>query len=245
MKTILITGSNGAIGQALCYAFKQDGYHVVGTDIQKDKKNNIDIYIPIDLDLLCNDAMYRDRSIKSIIKNCNHGLDVLINNAATQILSPVSELSFQDWNKTININLNSVFILVKELLGKLEMVKGGVINISSIHAQLTKPGFTAYSTSKAGLIGLTKSFAVELGSKVRVNAISPAAILTPMLEVGFSKNQKARNKLDSYHPTEVIGTVNDIVAASLYLSKADVFINGSIINIDGGILSRLHDPDGV
>ena len=242
IKTVFITGANGAIGQGLCRGFKNDGYHVIGTDIEKKSKENIDIYIPIDLDLLCNDALYRDRSIKSIILQCNNGLDVLINNAATQILNPISKLIFQDWKKTIDVNLSSVFVLIKELLPKLEQVKGCVINIASIHAQLTKSNFSAYATSKAGLIGLTKSLSVELGAKIRVNAISPAAISTPMLESGFSEDREARDKLDTHHPTSVIGVVDDIVTASRYLSEAGVFVNGAIINIDGGISSRLHDP---
>ena len=242
MKVALITGSNGAIGQSLCRGFKKEGYYVIGTDIEKNSKKNTDAYVAIDLDLLCNNASYREKSIKSIIQQCDDGLDVLVNNAATQTLNPISKLSFQDWNQTINVNLNSVFILIKALLGKLEKAKGGVINIGSIHAQLTKPNFSAYATSKAGLLGLTKSFAVELGAKIRINAINPAAISTPMLESGFSTDIKARKKLDAYHPSNEIGTADDIVEVSLYLSKAGNFVNGVIINIDGGISSRLHDP---
>ena len=240
-KTILITGSNGAIGQGLCCGFKDDGWRVIGTDIQK-FNNNVDAYIPIDLDLLCSDDSYREQSIKSIINVCHEGLDVLINNAAIQILNPISKLTVQDWTKSINVNLNSVFILTKELLPKLKKAKGCVINISSIHAQLTKPDFSAYATSKAGLAGLTKSLSVELGAKVRVNSITPAAISTPMLEAGFSKDQKARLDLDAYHPTGSVGVVKDIVSASLYLSKAGSFVNGANINIDGGIGTRLYDP---
>ena len=242
MKTALITGSNGAIGQGLCRGLKYDGYYVIGTDIEKNSKKNTDAYIAIDLDKLCNDTHYREQSIKSILQQCDDGLDVLINNAATQILNPISKLTVQDWNKTINVNLNSAFILIKELLENLKKTKGSVINVASIHAQLTKPNFSSYATSKAGLIGLTKSLSVELGAQVRVNAISPAAISTPMLEAGFSKDQKARAELDAHHPTEGIGTVDDIVSAVLYLSQAENFINGTIINIDGGIGSRLHDP---
>ena len=167
---------------------------------------------------------------------------MLVNNAATQIINPIKTLTFQDWRTTIDVNLNSVFILVKELLPKLEKAKGCVINIASIHAQQTKPGFSAYATSKAGLVGLTKAFSVELGSKIRINAITPAAISTPMLESGFSTDAKSRKKLDAYHPSGEIGTVDDIVSASLYLSMAGNFVNGVIINIDGGISSRLHDP---
>ena len=241
-KIVLITGANGAIGQGLCEGFKKNGWLVIGTDYQDSGAENIDNYISIDLDRLCNDAQYCKQCIEFIHELCHDGLDLLINNAATQILAPITELSFESWKSTININLNSVFILIKSLVSELEVVKGSVINISSIHAQLTKPNFSAYSTSKAGLIGLTRSLSVELGAKIRVNAINPAAISTPMLESGFAGNKKARDELDFHHPTCSIGTINDVVKTALYLSETDIFVNGTIINIDDGISSRLHDP---
>jgi NAD(P)-dependent dehydrogenase (short-subunit alcohol dehydrogenase family) len=243
MKTILITGSNGAIGQGLCQSFTENGWWVIGTDLEENSKGNTNIYLSIDLNLLCEDSAYCDQSIKSILSECKEGLDVLVNNAATQILAPIEELTFKNWQKTLNVNLSSVFILIKGLLTKLEKKTGNVVNIASIHSTLTKENFSAYATSKAALVGLTKSLAVELGSKIRINAISPAAIDTPMLRDGFDGNLDGLTDLKDFHPTKSIGSVPDVVSATLFLSNnKNSFLNGSILNLDGGISSSLHDP---
>jgi len=243
MKTILITGSNGAIGQGLCKSFTENGWRVIGTDLEENSKGNTSAYLSIDLNLICTDISYCDQAIKGILSECKEGLDVLVNNAATQILAPIVELTFQNWQKTLNINLNSVFILIKELLPKLEEKKGNVVNIASIHATLTKPSFSAYSTSKAALVGLTASLAVELGSRIRVNAICPAAIDTPMLHEGFVDNPNGLGELKDYHPTACIGSVKDIVNSVLFLSdRNNNFLNGSMLDLSGGISSSLHDP---
>ena len=243
-RTVLITGANGAIGQGLCQGFQKAGWRVVGTDHAKSCIFKIDDYISIDLDKLCKDNKYREKSIDHINHSCKDGLDALINNAAAQILAPMESLSFEDWQSTININLNSTFILIQALLQKLSATKGSVVNIASIHSTLTKPNFSAYATSKSGLTGLTKSLAVELGSHLRVNAICPAAINTPMLHASFVDNPQGLEELKKFHPNGNIGSISDIVNAALFMTdNRNSFLNGSILNLDGGISSRLHDPD--
>lgn len=244
MKTILITGSNGAIGQGLCKSFMENGCRVIGIDLEKSSKGNTSVYLSIDLNLLCANTNYCDQVMKGIVSECRDGLDVLVNNAATQILAPIEELTFENWQQTLNVNLSSVFILIKELLSKLEERKGNVVNIASIHATLTKPSFSAYSTSKSALVGLTKSLAVELGSRIRVNAVCPAAVDTPMLREGFVNNPGKIHELESFHPTHYIGRVQDVVSAVLFLAdNNNIFVNGSVFDLSGGILSKLHDPE--
>lgn len=242
MKTVVITGSNGGIGQALCEAFTKKNYYVIGVDLHEKSITSTNAYLCIDLNKVCNDPKYRDQSIQSLLNACENKLDVLINNAAIQVVAPVEQMSIDKWTNTININLSSIFILIKKLLPALELSNGSVINISSIHSKLTKADFSAYATSKAGLIGLTKALSVELGSRIKTNAISPAAISTSMLESGFEGDTEARKKLDHCHPSGKIGSVDDVVSAALYLSDGSNFLNGSIINIDGGISAKLHDP---
>jgi len=244
MRTILITGSNGAIGQGLCEKFTENGWRVIGADLNENSKGSTDTYLSIDLDRLCKDVTYCSKIISNILDKCESGLDVLVNNAATQILAPMEKLTSGDWQSTININLNSVFILIQALLMKLEAVEGNVVNISSIHSTLTKPNFSAYTTSKAGLVGLTKSLAVELGHRIRVNAICPAAIETSMLHASFIDNPKGLEKLEKFHPSRSIGSICDVVNAVLFMTdNRNSFLNGSILGLDGGIASRLHDPD--
>ena len=131
----------------------------------------------------------------------------------------------------------------KAFLPHLIRQRGSIIHIGSIHSKLTKPGFTAYATSKAALAGLTNSMAVEFGNSVRVNAIEPAAIATPMLEAGFEGNSGLRDQLNQCHPTGKIGLPEDIASAALFLlDPANRFANGCVLSLGGGIHGRLHDP---
>ena len=110
--------------------------------------------------------------------NCHNGKDA--------VLGSFEQLSASDWHETMAVNLLAPVAISRALLPELKRQHGSIVHIGSIHSQLTKPGFTAYATSKAALAGLTRAMAVELGGSVRVNAIEPAAIATPMLAAGFA-----------------------------------------------------------
>ncbi|MCI0504636.1 MAG: SDR family oxidoreductase [Gammaproteobacteria bacterium] len=244
-RAVLITGANGGIGQALCRKFRGTGWKVIGTDRDATSGLDVDSYISMELGRLSRDTKYlidRLNAIQAAIPET--GLRALINNAAIQIVSPVEQLTADDWHTTLDVNLLAPFLLTQALLPELEKAKGSVINIASIHAQLTKPHFSAYATSKAALVGLTRSLAVELGSRVRVNAICPAAIATPMLVAGFDQNPGGLDELASYHPTGTIGTPDEVALAALYLADANSkFLNGAVLELNGGIAARLHDPE--
>jgi NAD(P)-dependent dehydrogenase (short-subunit alcohol dehydrogenase family) len=108
---------------------------------------------------------------------------------------------------------------------------------------LTKSGFAAYATSKAALAALTRSLAVELGGRVKVNSIRPAAISTPMLVDGFADNPAAMTDLLQYHPSGCIGSPEDVAKAALFLAENESpFLTGTELALDGAISSRLHDP---
>ncbi len=240
----LITGANGAIGQALCAAFSEAGWRVIGTDQNETAECAVDCYISMDCRRLCQDSVYSQKMITRLKDELpDSNLNVLINNAATQIVAPIEELSIDDLQTSLNVNLVAPFLLTRTFLSALQNARGSIINIASIHACLTKPHFTAYATSKAALVGMTRSMAVELGSRVRVNAICPAAISTPMLVAGFENNEQGLSELASYHPSDTIGTTTDVTDAALYFAQSNGrFLNGTIIGIDGGIASRLFDP---
>jgi NAD(P)-dependent dehydrogenase (short-subunit alcohol dehydrogenase family) len=135
------------------------------------------------------------------------------------------------------------FLLAQGLLPCLEADSGSVINIASVHAHATKPGFVCYATSKAALVGLTKAMAVDLGPRGRVNAICPAATATPMLQAGFADNPTAFAQLSSMHPRGRIARPAEIADLAFFLAsnQAD-FLTGTSIYADGGISTRLHDP---
>ena len=241
-KTVLITGASGGVGRSLCQGFKEKGWKVIATDWVDSKSIDANHFVKIDLDLLCNDDNYCADKIENLKGFCSGRLDLLINNAAFQLVSPIEEILLQDWQRSLNVNLTAPFLLSVRLLDELIAAQGSIINISSIHTKLTKPNFTAYATSKSGLSGLTQSLSVEIGNKVRVNSISPAAINTQMLRDGFIHNLAGLNSLSDCHPSKSIGTTTDVLDAALYLANGDKFVNGMDIALDGAISNRLHDP---
>lgn len=241
----LITGAAGGIGKALVAAFIERGYRVIGLD---QATNPSDVacwhYLQVDLHQLVADPRYAESQLVHIKQLLvNHELNALINDAAVQVLGGVSSLNMNDWQKTLNVNLLAPFVLTQGLLSELEAANGCVINMSSIHALLTKPGFLAYATSKAALSGMTRAMAVDLAGRVRVNAIEPAAIATEMLKAGFANQPEELAELESCHPQGRIGTPAEVAALALSMASGDMqFMHGACVGLDGGISGRLHDP---
>ncbi len=241
----IITGAAGGIGQALVRAFDQAGYAAIATDIMTPPDDlPCKYFIKADLQQTVTDEAYAKELFAEIRKQLNGSpLKVLVNNAATQILGKVENLTRDDWRATLDINLLAPFFWTQALLPELEAAQGSVINISSIHARLTKRKFAAYATSKAALSGLTRSLALEVGDRVRVNAIEPAAIDTDMLRAGFEGNDDGFMQLERYHPTQSIGRVEEIGRLAIMLaSDEQQFMNGAVLQLDGGIGGCLHDP---
>ena len=242
--TALVTGAAGGIGRVLCREFRAAGYRVIGLDWQ-DAALDSDHFLQADLARFTRDEAYRGEiAAQARVLLGAGGLSVLVNNAAVQILGSTETLSESAWRETFDVNVLAPFLLVQQLLPELESARGCVINVSSIHASLTKPGFVGYASSKAALVGLTRSLAVDLGGRVRVNAICPAAIGdTPMLEEGFAREPEARAQLAGVHPAGRLGAPKDVARCALFLAAGgSEFLTGAVLGLDGGIASRLHDP---
>ena len=171
-------------------------------------------------------------------------LNVLINNAAIQILGGANSLTREQWRDTLDANLLASFFLTQAFLPNLSCCDGVVLNIGSVHARLTKRDFVAYATSKAALEGMTRSLAVDLGEKVRVNCISPGAIDTSMLLQGFHGKAEKIKELASMHPRNRIGTPDEVaLLAVLFANQRLSFLSGASVSLDGGISSLLSDLD--
>lgn len=240
-KTALITGVLGGIGRELAVAFKEAGFYVYGLDIRDSKESEADEFIQFDINEFAKGENYYNEW-KAIFSSKISSLNVLINNAAVQRLGNVRTLVLDDWKETLNVNLTGPLLLTQLFLPCLEKVAGSVINIGSIHQQLTKPNFVSYATSKSALIGLTKAMAVDLQGVVRVNAISPAAIETDMLKAGFNNDESALDELRKIHPVQRIGYPKDVAKMALFLaSENSGFIHGANLSLDGGISSVLKD----
>lgn len=243
MAFALVTGALGGIGQAICSVLTEKGFGVIALD-RRFGSCTCHRFFQCDI----RDFHVAPANVAAVVEQIRAltgcRLDLLVNNAAHQVVKPVNELTTEDWDTTLSTNLAAAFMLTQEFLPDLESVRGSVVNVASIHANLTKPGFVAYATSKGGMVAMTRAMAVELGPRgVRVNAVLPAAVSTPMLRAGFEGNPGGYEKLAALHPVGRVGTPEEIAEFIAFLaSPAAEFINGSALQIDGGIGGRLHDP---
>lgn len=244
IKYCIITGISGDIGNSLAKIFSKNKYAVIGIDYKEPSNHSFcNHFIQADLEKFAISDIYASGIISQIKKILNGApVEILINNAAVQILGSIENLTREDWAKTLNTNLIAIFFLSQSLLKELESVGGCILNISSIHAHLTKPNFMAYSVSKSALSSMTKSMAINLGKRVRVNAIEPAAIDTKMLRAGFQFDEAAILKLQSAHPVEEIGNSYNLAKFAYQIcAMKDIFLTGSVFTYDGGISSVLKD----
>ena len=181
MRAVLITGARGGIGSALCAAFDQAGFRVVATDLAGPLPLNSHAFVAANLETIVQDAGALESFAQEVRKACEGTkFSVLVNNAAVQVLGSLPNISTVDWERSFRVHVTTHFILVREFLSDLTMAEGTVINIGSVHAKATKQSFVAYAATKAALHGLTRSLAVDLGEKLRVITLAPAAIATPM-----------------------------------------------------------------
>jgi NAD(P)-dependent dehydrogenase (short-subunit alcohol dehydrogenase family) len=246
-KVAVITGSSGGIGRALVDAYLIDNYYVVGVDtISSGLTSDLFLEIITDLSEFAKNENYRKKLLDEIKILLPRKFDtfILINNAAVQILNPISDIHWKDWENTLSVNMVAPFFLVQGFMEALIASQGHVINISSIHSKLTKKHFSCYAASKAALEALTRSLALELSPKaVSVNAIAPAAISTDMIKDGFRDTAHKLQELESYHPSGSIGSPEQL--ANFVKSITDHksgFLTGSVLEFNGGIGGKLHDP---
>jgi len=244
MPTVLVTGAAGGIGKSICEVFLETGYRVIGVDRCETAKLPYEMLCFDISRLACADASCESfyQRVEELVEG---RLDVLVNNAAVQIIKSIEAITANDWDKTLNTNLLAAFWLIQHFLPLLREAKGSVVNIASVHATVTKPEFIAYATSKGALVSLTRALAVELAPDVRVNAVLPAATDTAMLRAGFEDNPQGLQTLGNYHPLGHIAHPREVAQVVLFLASAKAsFVTGSAVSVDGGIGACLHDPGG-
>lgn len=162
-------------------------------------------------------------------------LDVVVNNAGLMVFKPITELSGEDWQRVLNVDLLGAFYFTKQAF--LRMRPGGaIVNVSSIHAEETEPMVAPYAAAKAALLSLTRSAALEGKPKgIRVNAILPGAVDTPMLwgNPNVKSGEEEINRAD-------VGKPEEVAAVIAYLASDDAgFVQGAAVRVDGGRLDRL------
>lgn len=234
MKTVLVTGASRGIGRAIAKMLAENGNKVIANYLNsedcakslQDENPNIDIYKA---------DVSKRAEVESMVKyilNKYGRIDVLINNAGIDEYKLFTDITDEDWNKIINTNLYSAFCVSQEVVKNMIHEKNGcIINISSIWGMVGASCEVLYSISKAGINGLTKSLAKELGpSNIRVNAIAPGVIDTDMNKCLSKEDLK---EIENETPLEKIGKPEDIAKCVKWLIE-DEFTTGQIISLNGG-----------
>lgn len=237
MKTVLITGGSRGIGRAMVELFSKNGYCVAFTykNSENEAKSLAEATgaICIKADSAIEDEVVS--AVKLAEEKLGH-IDCLINNAGISSFSMFTDLTLEDWNRCIGVNLTGAFLYSKAVIPSMVSRKWGrIINVTSMWGIVGSSCEVHYSTAKAGLIGMTKALAKELGpSGVTVNAIAPGVIETEMNKCLSDKDKAA---LCEETPVMRIGKPDEIAEAALFLAgdKAG-FITGEVMNISGGFI---------
>ena len=234
---ILLTGSTGGIGGAILNKLLQNKANVIATGTNEKK---LDIIKKKFSDVIVKKFDITNHgTIQDFIEECNEifqkKIDVLINNAGITNDNLAIRMKDEEWNKVINLNLTSSFLLTKNTIKKMLKNKNGkIINITSVVGHTGNIGQANYAASKAGLIGMSKSLALEYGKKnIKVNCISPGFIKSEMTE---NINESYKKTLEEKISLERFGTPDDVANVVLFLSSGlSDYITGETIHVNGGM----------
>jgi 3-oxoacyl-[acyl-carrier protein] reductase len=232
LRTAFVTGASRGIGRAVAGDLARAGYRVVAAARDEERLKSLveeggaAAWLPIDLS--------SHESIKAAFAQAGQ-VDVLVNNAGITRDGLAIRMKKDDWNSVLATNLTGAFLCIQEVLrGMMKQQWGRIINISSVVGESGNPGQANYVSSKAGLIGLTKSLAQELGSRnITVNAITPGFIETDMSAV---LKEEVKQKMLASIPLGRFGKPEDVAAAVRFLASDESgYITGSVLRVNGGM----------
>jgi len=252
-KTALVTGSTSGIGLGYAKALAAEGANVMINgfgDAAEIEKERIGLETLSGGKALYSDAdMTRPDSIAAMVEACADqlgGPDVVINNAGIQFVSPIEDFPTEKWDAIIAINLTSAFHVIKAALPGMKARKWGrIVNTASAHSLVASPNKAAYVAAKHGLVGLTKTVALEAATfGVTANCVSPGYVWTPLVEKqipdtmrarGLTKEQVMNDVLLEAQPTKQFVTVEQVAALALFLCREEAAsITGANLSVDGG-----------
>ena len=235
-KKILITGATGGIGQELVKKFYTSGSLILASGTNQNKLDDLKKNYPNIK--IKNFKLNEHENIENFIENCFKeldGLDILINNAGITMDNISLRLSVDDWKKVLDINLTSTFLMCKFAIKKMLKKKyGKIINITSVVGHTGNAGQANYSASKAGIIGFSKSLAIEYAKKkININCVSPGFIKTDMTD---KINEEYKQILVNRIPSGYLGSGEDVSNCVAFLaSELSDYITGETIHVNGGM----------
>jgi glucose 1-dehydrogenase len=250
-KNVLVTGGTSGIGQAIAVRFAEYGANVAINYLRQPEEaaeteehvhaciNKVQQQGVQDV-LVQGDVSREDQVVRMVEHAATElgGLDVLVNNAGIQISRPSHELSTEDFEKVLAVNLRGAFLCAREVIRRfLEKDSPGVIvNISSVHQLIPKPNYLGYSVSKGGMQNLTRTLALEYaGRGIRVNGIGPGATITP-INRAWVDDPKRAEQVTSHIPMARAGTADEMAGVTCFLASDDAsYITGQTLFVDGGL----------
>ena len=237
-KTAIVTGGSRGIGRAIVDRLRQDGLNIVtcGRGNRPDGLPNEIIWVKADITKL-EDAI----AVCQQARDTFGSIDVLVNNAGTQVEKTIADSTDDDWQLVIDTNCKGVFNMCREALKDMVTSKGNIINIGSISGHVSDPSMALYNASKAFVHGLTRSIAIDHGPQVRCNAVCPGWIMTQMAEDGFAlakDPERAMSDALARHPVGRFGKPEDIANIISWLaSDESSYVSGACMTVDGGMTS--------
>ena len=241
-KAAIVTGAASGIGEATARLLAREGASVCVADVEADRGRQVAesiaddggtaVFVRADVGVSADVLAMIERTESAFGR-----LDIIHNNAIWFRLGPATELDEADWDGTLNVGLKAVFLAAKHGIPVMRKTGGGVIvNTGSVHSLVSFATHTAYDAAKAGILGLTRTLAIDYGPDIRVCAVLPGAILTPLWD---GSSEEDRERFAQMVPAKRLGTGRDVANAVLFLASDEAsFITGTALTVDGGMLAR-------
>jgi len=234
-RVAVITGAAGGIGRATVDLFRSEGWYAVGIDRIGEGVGSSDRFLQADV--------ADEDSLKAVFESLEDlgQIDALVNNAAVSQSTRLIDMTSAEWDELMAVNLRGAFLATRYAHALMRERGGAIVNVSSVHAIATAVGVAAYATSKGALVALTRASALELAADgIRVNAVLPGAVDTPMLQ-GEGDHAERIRSLSARTPLGRVAEPREIAQAILFLSDPlrSSFITGEAIAVDGGALAKL------
>jgi len=250
-KVAIVTGAGQGIGEGIARVLAREGARVVVADINE--RNARSVADALRADGLEAAAVRVDVADEESVKNMvNFTLsqfgvpDVLVNNAGVGVYKTILDTSLEEWNRCLSIDLTGVFLCSKYVVPHMQANGGGsIVNIASVHSYQNVPATAPYAAAKGGVVALTREMALDFGKdKIRVNAVCPGWIHTPLTQGIFEASgdaEKMKREVAERQVLGRLGTPEDVGLAVLYLASDDSsFVTGSSLFVDGGLTAQLE-----
>ena len=250
-KNVLVTGGSSGIGQAIAVRFAEFGANVAvnylrSPDEARDTEEQVHAcaakvkQMGVRDVLVGGDVSDEDDVVRMVEETTERlgSIDVLVNNAGIQISRPTEELSSADFDRVVAVNLRGAFLCAREAIRQFlgDEKAGAIVNVSSVHQLIPKPGYLGYSTSKGGMMNLTRTLALEYASRgIRVNGLGPGATVTPINRAWIDDPAK-RAQVEAHIPMQRAGDADEMAGVTCFLaSDMAAYITGQTIFVDGGL----------